>query len=208
MTSQAMTEAEQDLIDFAWRMLGNNLATFLLSSSMGTLQRRCFTGRSASQYRQITTYKLEIVSEGDLPGGRDPVVLAAVLHLLLTRKTNQDEVHFRDEALLRLLGWPEAPESHLAIAQAIERYFSTTYYLARKELREAGQVEVRYSQLQKLITGFDITDERLTNAVEIKRKSTVIHFAAGFVEDIATEQKYFLGIDFEELEPLRPFSWV
>lgn len=206
MTAYAITEAEQELLDYARWILGDNLAEFLLSGSKDASQpRRSYTVQSGDRHGKIREYKLDIISENGrgIPAGRDPLVLAAVLHLMWTRRAYLDEVAFRDEVLLERLGWADSPESHLAIEAAVERYYSTSYRLQRAEPRGSGEMEVRYSQVQQLVAGYDTTDEWSNETSSMERKSTVIYFAAGFVEGVSTEQKYFLGIDFERLGPLQ-----
>lgn len=207
MTAYATTEAEQELLDYARRILGDNLAEFLLSGlkDASHLRRRSYTVQSGDGHRKIRNYKLDVISEDGrgVPAGRDPLVLAAVLHLMWTRRAYFDEVAFRDEVLLERLGWADMPESRRAIEAAVERYYSTSYRLQRAEPRGPGEMEVRYSQVQQLVAGYDTTDEWSSETSNTERKSTVIYFAAGFVEGVSTEQKYFLGIDFERLGPLQ-----
>jgi hypothetical protein len=199
----ALTEAEQDLLDFARRALGGNLSEFLLSG-LGEPHptRRRYTGRSTRAHKWARTYQFEIVSdiEEGLPGGRDPLVLAALLHLMWTGKEGRHEVAFRDEELLEKLGWPESEASRHSVEGAVERYFSTSYCVASRELQRAERVEGRYSQVRKLITGYEVTKERLPGAPRAVLKSTVVQFAAGFYEEVAGEEKYFFGIDFEQLQ--------
>lgn len=201
MTSSFVpTEAEQDLLDFARRVLGGSLAQFLLSG-LGEPPRirRCYTARSA---KRASTYNFEIVSETEdgLPAERDPLVLAALLHLMWTRKAGRHEVAFRDEELLERLGWPETRETRLVLDAAVERYFCTAYHVKGRRLLRAEGVESRYSHVRKLVTGYETTKERLLESPGRVLKSTVVQFAAGFYEEVAGEEKYFFGIDFEQLE--------
>lgn len=196
------TKAEQDLLDFARQVLGSNLSEFLLSG-LGEphLLRRRFAARSTLRHKWARIYQFEIVSgngEG-LPGGRDPVVLAALMHLLWTRTPGRDEVVFRDEELLEKLGWPETPESRLTIEEAVERYFSTAYYIVSRKLPKAERIMGRYSQVTKLITGYEMTIEQLLGQPGVVRKSTVVKFLAGFYEEVTGGEKYFFRINFENL---------
>ncbi len=81
----APTEAERDLLDTARRVLGVNLSGFLLSG-LGEPHhpRRLYTARSIRAHGPGLTFPLEAVSETEkgLPGGREPLVMAALLHLL------------------------------------------------------------------------------------------------------------------------------
>jgi hypothetical protein len=193
------TETERDLLDFGRRMLGSNLAALLFAGLGEPPQpHRRFTVQSTVASGHSTTYELEAVSEDGrvVPAGRDPLVLAAILHLLLTDKTVRDDITFRDEVLL------DTTEGRLAITSAVERYYLTAYYLRWTTLRGPDQVEMRRSRVQQLITGYEVTTELMPKRYKTLRKSTVVYFAAGFTMDLAGEQKYFLGIDFERLTPL------
>ncbi|MDQ5826529.1 MAG: hypothetical protein M3441_20240 [Chloroflexota bacterium] len=199
----ALTEAEQDLLDFARRVLGGNLSEFLLSGLGEPHQtRRRYGARSTRPHKWARTYQFEIVSddEGGLPGGRDPLVLAALLHLMWTGREGRHEVAFRDGELLEKLGWPESEESRRCVEATIERYFSTSYCVTSRELQRAERVEGQYSQVRKLITGYEVTKERLPDAPKAVLKSTVVQFAAGFYEEVSSGSKYFFGIDFEQLQ--------
>lgn len=202
-SSYAPTEAEQGLLDFARRALGDNLTQFLLSGLGEPHQtRRRYIARSTKTHKWSPTYHFEIISDirDGLPGGRDPLVLAALVHLMWTGKAGRPEVAFRDEELLEKLGWPGTEESRRSIEATVERYFSTSYCVTSRELPRAERIEGRYSHVCKLISGYETTEERLFDAPGVVLKSTLVQFAAGFYEEVAGEEKYFFGIDFEQLE--------
>src|ERR1044072_8276421 len=149
------TEAEDDLLDTPRRVLGVNLFEFLLSG-MGEPHhpRRCYTAESIREHGRGLTYQLEAVagSEKGLPGGRDPLVMAALLHLLWTGGKGRDEVVFKEEELLGLLSWSDTRESRLAVEAAVERYYNTGYHGTSREPLGPGRGEMVSSQVQKLIT--------------------------------------------------------
>lgn len=206
-TSYIPNEAERDLFDTARRVLGDNLFEFLLSG-LGEPHhpRRQFTATSIREQAQGLTHRLEAVGESEkgLPGGRDPLVMAALLHLLLTGERGRDEVVFREEDLLGLLSWPDTRESRLAIDAAVERYYNTGYHRTSRESLGEGRGEMVSSQVQKLITGYDTTLELREGPPKKVRKSTILHFTTKLVEEVSGEGKYFLGIDFERLESISP----
>jgi len=205
------TESESDLLDTARRVLGVNLSMFLLSG-LGEPHhaRRPYTARSVRAHGPGLTFQLEAVSETEkgLPGWRDPLVMAALLHLLWTGEKGRDEVVFRDEELLERLSWPVTPESRTSIEGAVERYYCTAYRRTSTEPMGAGGGERRSSQVQKLVPGYETTLELLSGPPKETRKSTVVQFMPKLVEEVTGAEKYFLGIDFERLrlEPLPPGS--
>lgn len=201
-TPYVPTESEQDLLDTARRVLGVNLSEFLLCG-LGEPHkpRRLYTARSAKEHGPGLTFQLEVVSdsEEELPGGRDPLVMAALLHLLWTGERGRDEVVFRDEELLERLAWPDTPESRCSIGDAVERYYCTAYRRMSTEPMGAGGGERRSSQVQKLVPGYETTVERLSGLPKETRKSTVVQFMPKLVEEVTGVEKYFLGVDFERL---------
>lgn len=203
------TEAEHDLLDTARRVFGGNLFEFLLSG-LGEphYPRRRFTAASIREHGAALNHQLEAVAESEecLPGGRDPLVMAALLHLLLTGGVGRDEVVFREEELLGLLSWPDTGESRSAVEAAVDRYFNTGYHRISREPLGEGKGEMVSSQVQKLITGIDTTLELREGPPKRVRKSTILHFTTKLVEEMTGAGKYFLGLDFErlKLEQLKP----
>lgn len=197
------TEAEHDLLDTARRVLGDNLFQFLFSDLGGTHHpRRRFTATSVREQGPGTVHQLEAVSESEkgLPGGRDPVVMAALLRLLVTRGKGKDEVVFRDEELLGILSWPDTRESRLAVEAAVERYYHTAYHRTSREPLGEGKGEWVSSEVQKLVRGYDTTEEWEVGTPKGKRKSTTLNFSKKLIERLSGPEKYFLGLDFELLQ--------
>ncbi len=196
------TEAEHDLLDTARRVLGDNLFQFLFSG-LGESHhpRRRFIATSVREHGPGTVHQLEAVGESEkgLPGGRNPLVMAALLHLLWTGGRGRDEVVFRDEELLGILSWPDTRETRLSITESVERYFNTGYHRTSRESLGEGRGEMVSSQVQKLITGIDTTLELREGPPKKVLKSTILHFTTKLVEEVTGEGKYFLGINFERL---------
>lgn len=196
------TDAEDDLLDTARRVLGTNLSEFLLCGlGQPHHRRRLYTARSSRAHGPGLTFRLEVVSETEegLPGGRDPLVMAALLHLLWTGEMGRDEVVFRDEMLLERLSWPDTTESRGTIAAAVERYYSAAYRRTSTEPLGTGGGERRSSHVQKLVPGYETTAELLSGPPKEVRKSTIVQFTPKLIEEVTGAEKYFLGIDFERL---------
>lgn len=201
------TAAERDLLDTARRVLGANLYEFLLSGLGGPHdRRRRYTARSIREHGEGLFYQLEAIGESEkgLPGGRDTVVMAALLHLLWISGRGQDEVIFRDEEILATLSWPDTRASRLSVEAAVKRYYCTGYHRTNRQPLGPGRGEMVSSQVQKLVTGYDTTEEREVGTHKGKRKSTILHFSKKLIEEVSGAEKYFLGIDFERLERLQP----
>lgn len=208
-THYVPTDDEEELLDFARRVLGGNLSEFMLCG-LGESHhpRRHFTASSVRAHRPGGHYRLEVVSESDvgLPGGRDPLVMAALLHLLWTGGKGRDEVIFRDEELLEILSWPDTQDSRLTIESAVKRYYCTAYHRTSRESLGKGKGELASSQVQKLVTGYDTTLALWEGPPKEVRKSTILYFTTKLVEEVTGSEKYFLGIDFERLNVLQPIA--
>jgi hypothetical protein len=204
-----LTEAERGLLDTARRVLGGNLCELLLSG-LGESHHPCrrYAAKSVRGRGPGRAYRLEAVAEGGegLPGGREPLVMAALLHLMWTGGKGRDEVIFRDEELLEVLNWPDTLESRGVIESAVERYYGAAFRRTSRESLEEGRGERVTSQVQKLVTGYDTTVELRDGPPKEVRRSTIIYFTTHLIEEVTGEGKHFLGIDFERLEGLQLVS--
>lgn len=89
---------------------------------------------------------------------------------------------------------------------SIERYYDVAYHRMSRERLGPDGGEMVSAQVQKLVTGYDTTEEWEVGTPRGKRKSTILHFTPKLVEGMSGEEKYFLGIDFARLmiEPDQP----
>jgi hypothetical protein len=131
-----LSVSEQRLLDFAREQFGEHLSQFLLAGlgeeQVG--QRGRFTITYASgenvalkRHVEVITYEPEDGSSS-LPCGRNPLVLIALLHLLMT--SNQGALNmlrYEQEQVLSLLGWKETRKARQEIDEAVKRYFLLTY---------------------------------------------------------------------------------
>jgi hypothetical protein len=126
--------------------------------------------------------------------------MAALLHLLLTGGRGRDEVVFTDEELLGVLSWPDTRESRRSMNTSIERYYDVAFHRKSRESLGPDGGEMVSAQVQKLVTGYETTEEWEVGTPRGKRKSTTLHFTPNLVEGVSGEGKYFLGLDFESLQ--------
>lgn len=202
-TPYVPTETEHDLLDAARRVLGGNLFEFLLSG-LGEPHhpRRRSTATSISEHGPGLTYQLEVIAETEkgLPGGRDPAVMAALLHMLLTGGRGQDEVVYSDGELLAVLSWPDTRESRLAVKAAFERYCCAAYQRTSRQSLGKGRGEWVSSEVQKLVCGYDTTEEWEVGTPKGKRKSTILHFSKNLVAGVSGPGRVSLGLDFAQMQ--------
>jgi hypothetical protein len=119
---------------------------------------------------------------------------------LWTGESGRDEVVFRDEAVLERLGWADTTESRLDVGAAVERYYNSAYRRTSRTLSGGRGSELVSSQVQKLVTGYDTTRELREVPPKKVWKSTILYFTTKLVEDMTGGEKYFLGVDFENLQ--------
>jgi hypothetical protein len=204
------TGAEQQTLAAAYQLLGTNLANFLLSGLGETHinHHRTFNAGFISPSDSEMTHQLEMLndSEQGLPRERDPLVLASVLGLLWKQMDLTIPVTFESSVLLSNLQWPDSPESNLIIQQAIERYFSTAYYLVDNNLPESERIEGPYSHCRKLLVAYDTSTDYSLEIPHQASSMMTVRFSPDFLEGISSERKFFLNLDFESLHSFRQIS--
>lgn len=202
------TDAERSVLDEVRKLLGNNLADFLLSGLGETtlIHHRSFTAHGISSGRAETTYQLEITndSEQGLPIEGDPSVLAALLDILWERQPLNGKVTFRDSDICEKLQWPQETQSHALIKQSLERYASTSYFLIDPAVPEGQSRDTLHASFRRLIIGYE------TDAVLLPLKRTTsqrfikVQFLPELIHDLISDKKLFLGLNFTELHSLQP----
>jgi hypothetical protein len=201
-----LTEAERNLLTEVRRLLGDNLANFLLSGlgETGITHRRTFTAQSTTSHGDEITYQFEMVNDSELglPIGRDPLVLAALLDLLLERQPLDSRVLFKNSHILQKLEWPFSINSQALIKQALERYFLTAFCLVDPTTEEGMSLLGDYAGLRRLLIGYEITSVMLPVKRETNQGLTKVQFLPEFFYDVLSERKYFLGIEFQGLEEI------
>src|SRR5215213_2203612 len=204
-TGFSLTDTEWKVVSEARRLLGPNLANYLLSGigEIGTVHCRAFTAvRDSSQAEEIT-YRFEMRDESErmgLPAGRDPLVLAVLIEILRERQPLNSRISFRDADVLERLQWPATEESKARIRQALERYFQAAYYLVDPNIDAGGRAGGRYASAKRLIIGYE------TSAVLLPLRRTTEDGArrVQFLSDLSYDallsgSKRFLAIDFQSL---------
>lgn len=196
------SNAERLSLETTRRMLGTNLSYFLLSGIGETLHphSRFFTAQSNAVVGE-RIYRFKMVSDSDLglPSGKDPLVLAALLSMISAKGDYNEEVVFNDGLIIEALSWPASPDSRMTIERAIERYVSVAYYMISVNAFEQRSKKEEHSHFRRLLAGYQISYEDTSSLQGAKLISIKTQFIPGFLRDISTEHKFFLGIDFESL---------
>lgn len=198
-----LTQAERSMLDQARKLLGDNLADFILSGLGETSlsHRRTFTARGTLSQSNRITYQLEMIndSEQGLPQGRHPLVLAVLLALLWERQPLHSTILFREADILEKLEWDNNTESKKLIKRALEKYLSTAYCLIDSDLPEEARFYGQYLSIGRLLIGLEDTAVLLSPKKINHTRSIRAHFFPTLIHDVISERKFFLGIDFQSL---------
>jgi hypothetical protein len=205
-TDYKLSETEHRALDDARRLLGGNLVDFLLSGLGETeiCHRRAFTARSTSRHSWGVTYRFEMLNESGLAAGREPLVLAALIGLLHEDLPPEGGLVFRECEVLESLGWPDAAESRKFVKQALEKYLSTAYYLVDKTLPRVERILDGYAGFGRLLVSYETNSTpRSVYRIDPERRAR-IQFPPGFITEIFSYSKRFLGVEFQKLRGIQP----
>jgi hypothetical protein len=202
-----LTDVERRIIAEVYKLLGDNLADFLLSGlgNSSISHRRTFTAASGLPQGQEINYQLEMINDSGtgLPIGRDPLVIAALLDLLWERQPLDSTILFREMDILEKLQWVQNAESQSLIKRALERYVLTAYCLIHPTPEYQKRYTWRYDSIGRLVIGFESTSILQSQKRPDQPRSMRIQFLPALIHDVISERKYFLGIDFQSLQKLR-----
>jgi len=203
-TGFSLTDTEWKVVSEMRRLLGPNLANYLLSGIGETVSVHCraFTALSASSQAEEVTYRFETRDESGrvgLPAGRDPLVLAVLIELLRERQPLNSRISFRDADVLERLQWPVTQESRALIRQALDRYFLTAFYLVDPTIDEGERAGGRYASAKRLIIGYETSAVLLPLRRTIEEGLTKVQFLPDLSYDALSDSRRFLGIDFKAL---------
>jgi hypothetical protein len=205
-----LTKAERGVLDQGCRLLGDNLASLLLSGlgDNGLTHCRAFTAQGISSDSEEVTYRFEMRNDSvqGLPSGRDPLVLAALLHLFVEQWLMDDSARFTMSELLHRLQWSPTTESQLLITQAIAKYVSTAYYLLDSTVADEERNGSLHLRFKRLLIGYDTTLEAVAVRGRDPQKLIKVQFPSAFVSSIKHTRKHFLGIEFQRLKELKEIS--
>src|SRR5690348_5934819 len=109
-----LTDIELKVLDEARRLLGENLADYLLSGLGEAEIKHCrvFTALSSSSSDEDITYRFEVINESleGLAIGREPLVLSVLLLMFREQWSMDDTVVFNTREVLERLGWSQSKE--------------------------------------------------------------------------------------------------
>ena len=209
-----LSTAEGKVVAEARKLLGHNLADFLLSGlgESAIAHHRMFTVQSIHSHIDEITYRLEMIndSESGLPIGRDPLVLAALLDLLRERQPPDSSILFRESDILDKLEWADNAEFQSLIKRALERYVLTAYCLIDPAVAEEERPLGRYTSIGRVLIGYEMASlQRPSDRAGHLRFATRqpgyrrAQFLPSLIHDVNSERKYFLGLEFQRLREIQ-----
>jgi hypothetical protein len=204
--NDTFTAAECNALNEVRKLLGDNLADFLLSGlgETSVIHRRTFSAQNSPSHGGKVIYQLEMVNDTEqgLPIGRDPLVLAVLLDLLWERQPLHSTILFKDTDILEKLQWDNNTESKRLIKQALERYFLTAYCLIDPAVSEEERFRGHFASVGRLLLGFENTAILLSPKRTNQPRQMRVHFFPSLIHDVISERKYFLGIEFQRLRKI------
>jgi hypothetical protein len=136
---------------------------------------------------------------GNLPHGEEPLVLAALLKLLLSKGPLGVRFDFAVEDVLAELGWQDRRFARDAVDNAVRKYTGLSY--TRK--REVG-AEAR--GMYTLVTGYDQITGGVTEGGRRTRVLDRVHFHPRFIEGLRSFRITFAGLDFGSLHSVEYYG--
>jgi hypothetical protein len=197
-----LSAPEKRLLDFAREQFGEHLSQFLLSGLgeeiAGQRWRFAITftdGESAVLKRQVEAITYEPLDGSTfLPRGRDPLVLAALLHLLLNGdQAAPNTLRYERADVLSLLRWKDSKKARREIHEAEERYFRLTYKWQMNKSELAAAKLNFYTANETMLSEY-------TSINTEDRKSARVVFNKHFIEHLLGRSLF--GIDWNRVQSI------
>jgi hypothetical protein len=182
------------LVEFVYRAFGPQCADLLMA---GYGEGRPQKGRKFQVVEETAGASTEWMVEVDgkyLPGGREPLILAALLKLLLQRPALATRLEFGLDELIKELGWEDGQAALRAIDRVITGYAALFYYKEPRKKR-AGVQQGPYSLITTYIRG----SARGSEGEALTRIYSYVEFELRFVEGLKRGQVCLADIYFGSL---------
>jgi hypothetical protein len=133
------------------------------------------------------------------PCGDEPLVLAALIKLLLSRPIIASRLEFETGELLAELQWRDDSSTRRQVEKAIVAYVRLLYDKRADARAGRRTTETEGGGCYHLLTGYFRGDKPATDAVP-DRTIRSVYFDAAFVEGLKQGQVCFAGINFGALQ--------
>ena len=182
------------LVSYVRRTFGDRFASVVLVGYGGQEGPRELLLKVSVASRGEGIHGQLLKVSGDLPHGQEPLLLAALLKLLLSRGSLSPELEFEMQEVLAALSWPEAPGARVDDGdRVIRKYVGLTYTAGGEGDGGAG------SGMYALVTGYDLEEGMELADHPAARIIRRVHFHPRFVDGLKDSRVVFAGIDFGRL---------
>jgi hypothetical protein len=147
---------------------------------------------------------LELTGGNPPPSNNEPLVLAALLKLLLSRPKFHRELEFSTSELLTELGWEDTGLVQRGVDHTIEKYATLTYF-RYEEGSERGAIDGLTGQwgYHSLVTGYSTETATPRERAQGRRLRNTVRFDEDFVRSLGEGRVIFAGVDFGALREVR-----
>lgn len=143
---------------------------------------------------------LELRGGNPPPSGDEPLVLAALLKLLLSRPEFHRELEFSTAELLTELGWEDTGLVQRGVDHTIEKY-ATLAYFRYEEGGERGVLDGLTGEwgYYSLVTGYSTETATPRGRAQGRRLRNSVRFDEDFIRSLGEGRVIFAGVDFGAL---------
>lgn len=133
------------------------------------------------------------------PSGDEPLVLAALLKLLLSRPSISNHLEFELKELLVELRWPEDADTRRKVETAITSYVRLLYDKQIDARAERRTLAVEGGGYYHLLTGYVRGTKSSSTGGSSAQTLSGVDFDASFIEGLRRGRVCFAGINFSAL---------
>lgn len=189
---------EQHLLEFAREELGEKLTDFLLAGLGEDVVTQSWrfiityaSGDSATSKRLVEVITHEpLDGTSHLPRQRDPLVLIALLRLLLRRRpASTNQIQYKPEEVLNLLGWDDTARAQNEIKEAVRRYFLLTYKWELNERELADTKLAVYTANDQMISQTQMFEVETEGSEHVERINSIV-FNEHFIKQLLSRSLF------------------
>lgn len=189
------TEREKQLVAFMQETFGE-LLSLLLLTGLGEEAwpgSRRFTVSELDADGYMISHRLELTSDEALPHGRDPLVLAALLKMLIERR-QPSRLAYEQAEIVRALGWRDVAGAGGAVVGAVERYYAASLAEVEKiQTRPDSTGPVAFVSATRFLMGYRTSGAELAEGTG----TVVAVFNPDFVMELS--RRVLHGMDWKRV---------
>jgi hypothetical protein len=187
------------LTTFAYKTFGQQFGDLLLAkygAKPGGSHKKLYLTESKAGAETI--WEIELVAHRP-PCGNEPLILAALLKLLLSRTSISPHLEFEFGELLAELQWRDDSSTRQQIETAIGVYVRLLYDTQVDTRAGRGASETAGGGYYHLLTGY-VKGAKSGLGGALVRTLGIVYFDTAFIEGLKRGRVCFAGIDFGSLQ--------